>query len=265
MDREGPHRSWPRSVAARSLGQFDGIYANYSLDAETGRAVEKGHELFPRVGGESQSIGDPGQRVELRASPDERSLRARLLDRRGRQIGAVTWQRGEDFEFSRGKLIESGPSSGWEGESSNFGPAVTLTRDTLRLSSTGGLLGTETENGTGLLMVFFPVAWTTKQSLYWPRLDQADARQVSLGRGSAPADGGPPKLTENEAISIAAGAASKAGYDLRKYAGPEASYSRAGKEDSWFIHYSGKVPRPGHHFSVRVNDKTRRAQLFGGR
>ncbi len=76
---------------------------------------------------------------------------------------------------------------------------------------------------------------------------------------------GRPNLTEAEAIRIAEQAAIKGGYNLHHYATPKVRYSHTDEHDAWFIDYDGEVPRPGNHFSVRVHDKTRQAQLFRGR
>jgi hypothetical protein len=74
-----------------------------------------------------------------------------------------------------------------------------------------------------------------------------------------------PKLTGTEAFRVANAAAMKGGYDLASFAAPEARYDRSDPGDHWWVHYTGKVRRPGNHFSVRVHDKTRETHLFRGR
>jgi hypothetical protein len=71
-------------------------------------------------------------------------------------------------------------------------------------------------------------------------------------------------LTEADVIDIAQSAAVKEGYRLEDYKQPSASYDA--KDKSWWVFYDHKPPGfPGGHFSVRVYDETKEAQLFHGR
>ena len=74
-----------------------------------------------------------------------------------------------------------------------------------------------------------------------------------------------PKLTAAEAIRIANAAAREDGYDLARFEAPEARYDRSDIDGQWWVHYTGKVRRPGNHFSVRVDDKTTETHVFAGR
>ncbi|HEX8296816.1 MAG TPA: hypothetical protein VF593_10975 [Chthoniobacteraceae bacterium] len=76
---------------------------------------------------------------------------------------------------------------------------------------------------------------------------------------------GPPNLNGTQAVQIAARTAINAGYDLRQYATPKVRYSHTNEHDAWFIDYGGMGGLRGNHFSVRVHDETRQAQLSRGR
>jgi hypothetical protein len=92
------------------------------------------------------------------------------------------------------------------------------------------------------------------------------AAAVSLASVAA----GTPTLTAAEAIRLANEAAKKEGYKLREYQAPEAHYEFTRKDDTWFISYEGKPDKNGntalgHHFGVRIHDKTRKVDVFQGR
>jgi len=85
-------------------------------------------------------------------------------------------------------------------------------------------------------------------------------------QSSAP-DGKPAgaRLSTAEAIQIAKQAAEREGVRLRDYKEPEAHYEFTRKDRSWFVFFDGRVAMPGNHFSVSVDDRTSKAQFFGGR
>ena len=120
--------------------------------------------------GEGHSHGNSGKRVELRSAPDGRSLRARLLDQENREIDSATLPRGTAFAFTNGALVLYGPFSGRRSGTSNFGPYTRHQRDNLRMASTGGLLGHESEYQAGLMFDAIPEASASGSSMFWPKL-----------------------------------------------------------------------------------------------
>lgn len=69
-------------------------------------------------------------------------------------------------------------------------------------------------------------------------------------------------LDSREAIQLAQRAARKQGISLETYNPPNASYNAA--EGTWLISFEGKVAMPGNHFSVEIEDKTRKTRLWRG-
>ena len=170
VERERPHHSWPKPVFAQNLQQFDGIYRNHSLDAITGEAAKGGYDLFDHLTGKSHAHGERGKRLELSSAPDGSALHMRLFDLQNHEIDSATLQRGAAFRLSGGKLILRGPLSGLRNLNSNWGPGVKSELDTLRLSTSGFLLGNTSENDVAFLMAIIPTARTAKQSMCWPKL-----------------------------------------------------------------------------------------------
>jgi len=72
------------------------------------------------------------------------------------------------------------------------------------------------------------------------------------------------RLTTAEAIQIAQRAAEKDGRRLSDYKQPEAHYEFTRKDKSWFVFFDGRVPMPGNHFSVSIDDPTGKAEVHGG-
>ena len=73
------------------------------------------------------------------------------------------------------------------------------------------------------------------------------------------------RLNEAEVLRIASQVAERDGRHLSDYKPPEAHYEFTQKDKSWSVFFDGKVPMPGNHFSVSVDDQTGKAQLFPGR
>jgi hypothetical protein len=71
-------------------------------------------------------------------------------------------------------------------------------------------------------------------------------------------------LSELEAISIANSAAAEAGADLSTFKPPKAFFQYVEKDCTWSVFYDGIKPRPGNHFLVVVDDKTRQTTFVGG-
>jgi len=71
-------------------------------------------------------------------------------------------------------------------------------------------------------------------------------------------------MSQAEVVRIAAGAATKYGYRLADYKDPQAHYEFTRKDRTWSVFYEGKVPMPGHHFLVWVNDRTGAARVVPG-
>jgi hypothetical protein len=161
--------SWPKPVAVKDFRQFEGVYRNDSLQAKRDKDWAPA-ELFDFLTGEGHSHGDSGKRVELRSAPDGSLLRVRLLDQENREIDSAILPRGTAFVFTNGALVLYGPFSGRRSDTSNFGPYTQHERDKLRMASTGGLLGHESEYEVGLLFDVIPEASRSGSSMFWPKL-----------------------------------------------------------------------------------------------
>src|SRR4051812_32122234 len=69
------------------------------------------------------------------------------------------------------------------------------------------------------------------------------------------------RLSMAEVIRIAKQAADRQGADLSKYKEPETHYEFTRKDKSWWVFFDGRVPMPGNHFSVSVDDQTGKTQF----
>ncbi len=78
----------------------------------------------------------------------------------------------------------------------------------------------------------------------------------------AKADGA--RLSQAQVVRIAAEAATKHGYRLADYKDPEAHYQFTRKDKTWNVFYDGKVPTPGNHFLVEIDDQTGAARVMPG-
>ena len=78
-----------------------------------------------------------------------------------------------------------------------------------------------------------------------------------------------PRLTTAEVIRLADAEARRQGYDLRAYERPKAHYNYVERDSTWFVSYEGKgvngMSWVGNHFSVHVEDKTKKLWLIPGR
>ena len=72
------------------------------------------------------------------------------------------------------------------------------------------------------------------------------------------------RLSEVQAISIARHAAEREGKNLANYKDPEAHFEFIEKDQSWSILFDGKVPIPGNHFLVEVDDQTESTRVMMG-
>jgi len=72
------------------------------------------------------------------------------------------------------------------------------------------------------------------------------------------------RLSQAQAVRIAAEAATKQGYHLTDYKDPQAHYEFTRKDRTWSIFYDGKVPMPGHHFLVWVDDRNGETRVMPG-
>lgn len=75
---------------------------------------------------------------------------------------------------------------------------------------------------------------------------------------------GQPTLKEPEVIKLSNAAAEKKGYKLANYEAAEAHYEYVRKDDSWWVFYQGKFRAPGNHFSVSIQDKTKKTEVTPG-
>jgi hypothetical protein len=173
-EREYAHPSWPKSVAATDLRQFEGVYLNHSLDSKTGVAGEHYHELFDFLTGQGHNNGGRGKRVEVRSTPDGTSLVVSLFDEGKIQVDSATLRCGPAFTLVHGELFLHGPSAGWRDQSGNFGPNVHYQRCKLHPATTGGLLGNEFETDFGLLCDIIPMTGATQRAMFWPAIRFVD-------------------------------------------------------------------------------------------
>jgi hypothetical protein len=70
------------------------------------------------------------------------------------------------------------------------------------------------------------------------------------------------RLNQAEVVRIALEVATKRGYRLSDYKDPQVHYEFTRK--TWSVFYDGKVPLPGHHFLVWVDDQTGAARVMPG-
>ena len=72
-------------------------------------------------------------------------------------------------------------------------------------------------------------------------------------------------MSPAEAIRIAKQAAERQGSDLRRYKEPEARYEFTRNDKSWWVFFDGRVPMPGNHFAVSVDDQTGDTRFIPGK
>ncbi len=73
------------------------------------------------------------------------------------------------------------------------------------------------------------------------------------------------RLSTEEAVRIAKRTAEQQGVRLRDYKEPEVHYEFTRKDKSWWVFFDGRVPMPGNHFAVSIDDQTGGARLIPGR
>jgi hypothetical protein len=79
--------------------------------------------------------------------------------------------------------------------------------------------------------------------------------------------GTPPgaSLSRTEVIRLADAAAVKKGFILADYLPPHVYYQFLKKDTgTWSIFYDGKVPAPGNHFLVLINDRNKTTEVIPG-
>jgi hypothetical protein len=74
----------------------------------------------------------------------------------------------------------------------------------------------------------------------------------------------PAKLTEDQVIKLANAAAKRSGYKLEDHEAPKARYEAEGRGGSWYVFYQAKARRPGGHFYVTVDDRTKSTEVWPG-
>ena len=74
-----------------------------------------------------------------------------------------------------------------------------------------------------------------------------------------------PRLTVRQVIRLADAEARRQGYSLREFKPPQAHYNYTEPDDTWWVFYDGKVAAVGNHFSVTIEDKTKKLWLMPGR
>ena len=73
------------------------------------------------------------------------------------------------------------------------------------------------------------------------------------------------KLTTAEVVFIAEKAAEKEGARLSEFKKPVAHYEFTVKDRTWVVFFDGRIPMPGNHFTVYVDDRTKETRFIGGR
>jgi hypothetical protein len=71
-------------------------------------------------------------------------------------------------------------------------------------------------------------------------------------------------LTTAQVTRIAEQAARSAGYELRRYGPAEVHFEFARPDCTWVVFFSSLGESMPGHFSVRVHDRTKRTEIFGG-
>jgi len=64
------------------------------------------------------------------------------------------------------------------------------------------------------------------------------------------------RMSTTEAVRIAKRAAERQGVHLSDFKEPKAHFELARKDQSWFVFFDGRVPMPGNHFAVSIDDQT---------
>jgi len=72
------------------------------------------------------------------------------------------------------------------------------------------------------------------------------------------------RLSQADVFRLAGVAAVEQGYSLEKYKDPQAHYEFTRNDRTWGVFYDGKVPAPGNHFLVVINDRTGTARVMPG-
>lgn len=73
------------------------------------------------------------------------------------------------------------------------------------------------------------------------------------------------RLTTAEAVRIAEQAAEREGRRLSDYKPPKAHYEYTRKDKTWWVFFDGRVPMPGNHFSVSIDDQSGKTRLMPGK
>ncbi len=78
-----------------------------------------------------------------------------------------------------------------------------------------------------------------------------------------------PRLTVAEVVRLADAEARGSGYDLREYQRPQVHYNYVTANDTWWVSYDqiyvNGLGEVGKHFSVTIEDKTKKLWLMPGR
>jgi hypothetical protein len=72
------------------------------------------------------------------------------------------------------------------------------------------------------------------------------------------------RLSEAEVIRISKQAAERDGFRLSDYKEPRVHFEFTRRDQTWTVFYDGKIPAPGHHFLVWVDDQTGKPRVMRG-
>jgi hypothetical protein len=71
-------------------------------------------------------------------------------------------------------------------------------------------------------------------------------------------------LTTQEVVQLARRAAENAGYRLDEFEAPMVDFEPFVHDKKWFVFFYGKVPAPGNHFLVIIDDESRAVRVWPG-
>jgi hypothetical protein len=73
------------------------------------------------------------------------------------------------------------------------------------------------------------------------------------------------QMAKSDVIRVANQAAETAGYHLTNYNEPQVHIEFTDKVHTWTVFYDSKVPMPGNHFLVWVDDRTKATHIIAGK
>lgn len=118
------------------------------------------------------------------------------------------------------------------------------------------------DRGRWLRRARYLSAFVALAALYGCAEQQEPAEDVAKPKAVDRSEG--TRLNPTQVATIAKDAAKNEGIQLLDYEEPEVHYEFVRKDQTWTVFFTGKVARPGNHFSVYVEDQTGKAQVMRG-